>query len=79
MGGGAQPNMVALWSFGVAVHREMGRPQFAAFYATSAVGASLVSHLTSVLPRLATRSASTRCATLLENPLLALHPPPPRC
>ena len=59
--------MVALHSFGVAVHRELGREQFLAFYMTTAVASSLTSHVTTVVPLLSGVAARTvmrmgRCA-----------------
>lgn len=69
--------MIALYSFGVTVHREMGREQFLAFYAVAAVAASLLSHVASVLPLLllsggaATSAAATcgSCAHLYPKPM----------
>ncbi len=52
-----QCNMLALWSFGHVAFRELGREQFLAFYVSSAVLASLASHLATV--RLARRSIGT--------------------
>ncbi len=52
-----QCNMLALWSFGHVAFRELGREQFLAFYVSSAVLASLASHLATV--RLARGSIGT--------------------
>jgi len=38
-------NMIALWSFGGAIHQYLGRENFLAFYLTSGVTASLSSHI----------------------------------
>ena len=67
-----QPNMLALYSFGQAVHREWGRDQFLAVYASAAVTAGLASHLATVGPLLsssALRAAMRmgRCASTAAN------------
>lgn len=51
--------MVALFGFGATVHEELGREQFLALYFTGAVGASIVSHVASVLPLLSGGAART--------------------
>ena len=59
--------MLALYSFGRAVHHEWGREQFLAVYASAAVAAGLVSHLATVGPLLSSSAMHTamrmgRCA-----------------
>ncbi|KAF9972478.1 hypothetical protein BGZ73_004405 [Actinomortierella ambigua] len=44
-------NMFALYSFGASLHDHMGREQFMAFYLTTGMSASLVSHLFTVAGR----------------------------
>ncbi|RUS34108.1 hypothetical protein BC938DRAFT_482359 [Jimgerdemannia flammicorona] len=71
-------NMVALWSFGGLVHEALGREQFLAFYLTTGMGASLVSHMLTlkfkvrgdVLPSLGASGAIYGClaATAVEYP-----------
>ncbi|KAF9159891.1 hypothetical protein DFQ26_006084 [Actinomortierella ambigua] len=46
-------NMFALYSFGASLHDHMGREQFLAFYLTTGMTASLVSHLFTVAGRTA--------------------------
>ena len=48
--------MLALYSFGTAVHREWGREQFLAVYTTAAVAASLASHVATIGPLLSSSS-----------------------
>lgn len=71
-------NMVALWSFGGLVHDALGREQFLAFYLTTGMSASLVSHLLTlrfrpradVLPSLGASGAIYGClaATAVHHP-----------
>ena len=60
----SQANMLALWSFGPAIFRELGREQFLAVYASAAVVASLASHLWTVCIAEAPRSSPASRPTL---------------
>ncbi len=54
-----QPNMLALYSFGLVVHREWGREQVLAVYTSAAVAAGLASHLATIGPLLSSSTMRT--------------------